>query len=241
VTYWPTKSGRWAAALEGSLHTQDIHGGVWQGYAQSKWICEQIVSRFAGADENFAGHVVPERFSQYRGFVHRFGSLANDADMVAVLSASVVVGALPSEVATVDWLDIKMLCAELVSCVADDLVSAQARFGEAVSLPDCESVRHYSCRCEARSICRKLQPSETPELQSMSTAEWCAKIEQAFLAPLADPQHEQEDERLHLKQEVLKHKASLASLGESVVARVQTLIGVRSGLKGAIGLCERPI
>ncbi len=200
------------------------------------------MSRFAGADDS---SVAPERLSQYRGFVHRFGSLANDADMVAALSASVVVGALPSKVKTVEWLGIKVLSAALVSCVVDELVSAQARSGELVSPPDYESVRHYSCRCDARSICQQVaQTGEIPELQRTSTAEWCAKIQQAFLVAPTDAQREHEHERLHLKQEALKqeHRASsLASLSDGLVARILTLISVKSGLEGAIGLCERPL
>ena len=41
--------GRWGelrhelAALERGLHTRAVHGGVWEGYAQTKWVAEQLV------------------------------------------------------------------------------------------------------------------------------------------------------------------------------------------------------
>lgn len=223
------------------MHTHGIHGGVWQGYAQSKWICEQIV--FRGAADNSAQGVVSERARQYRGFVHRFGSLANDADMVAVLSASIVIGALPSGLKTVEWLDIKMLSAELVSCVARELRSAHDKPGEPSSAY--ESVRHYSCRCDPASICQEVaQTSEMPELQRISTMEWRGKIQQAFFKVPANPQREHEHDQLHLKQENLKQQHrpySLVPLCQSVQERILSLISVNSGLEGAIGLCERPL
>ena len=42
VQAWPERSGLWTAALEGCMHTKDVHGGSWEGYGQSKWLAEQL-------------------------------------------------------------------------------------------------------------------------------------------------------------------------------------------------------
>ena len=223
------------------MHTQGIHGGLWEGYAQSKWICEQIMSQFASADSSECSPTLGFRDRRARGCVHRFGSLAHDDDMVAVLSASVVVGALPSKIQSVEWLDINILSAELVSCVAHEL-SADPSGLFSTSNSEYGSVRHYSSRCEAKTICQLVaQTSEVPELQSISTTEWRARIQETFLAAPEDTQlgHEEQQNPQSSGQE--PREVSLARLRDRVKARVLTLVSLPSGLEGEIGLCERPL
>ena len=173
-----------------------------------------------------------------RAIIHRFGSLANDPDTVAVLSASIVAGALPSNITSVEWLDLEVLSAKLLDCVVHELVQAEA--GAHREFADCDNgtVRHYSCRCEDWAICQKIaQQCEIPELQRVSTVEWRAKIQQAFLP--ADATGAPNEQQLECQGELLS--ASLASLRDNVKERVQMLIYASSGLEGAIGLCERPL
>ena len=204
------------------------------------------MSQFAIADDNSVlPDVVARPGFQYRrrtrGFVHRFGSLANDDDMVAVLSASVVVGALPSKIQSVEWLDINILSAELVSCVAHELSADHSRLFR-TSSSDYVSVRHYSSRCEAKTICQLVaQTSDVPELQSISTTEWRARIQATFVAAPEDtqPGHEEQQNAQRPGQE--PREVLLRRLRKHVKARVLTLISLPSGLEGAIGLCERPL
>eukprot|EP00854_Cymbomonas_tetramitiformis_P002999 gene2999-3816_t len=43
VSEWPELTGEDMASLEAGLHTARVHGGTWEGYAQSKWVAEMLV------------------------------------------------------------------------------------------------------------------------------------------------------------------------------------------------------
>ena len=200
VREWPMKGGRWMAALEGSMHTREIHGGSWEGYAQSKWVSEQILLTEPDNDLESERDVV----------VHRFASLAGDADMIAVLAASVAVGALPKELETVEWLGLESLAKDLAWSIL-----GEARRG----------VRHYSRRISVV----QLQEAMGCSLEAVDVAEWRARISGRVA------KHDQQECRRDPKE-----ITTGGPLGEAAWARVGVLTAVGStGLEGAIGLCER--
>jgi len=201
---WPAKGGAYCAALEGSMHTQRAHGGAWEGYAQSKWVSEQILLNRPEEPGTSRGTVV----------VHRFGSLAGDADLVAALAASVAVRALPRDLCTFEWLPVE---------VAAKNIANSALFPEALELEGGMSckVEHHTHQLDASAVWEELMRGHSGAVKGerVETSEWVRRIEQG----------------------TAEGGAVAREVSSSVVQRIGALLALPSGLQGAVGLCECPL
>ncbi len=201
------------------MHTRDIHGGSWEGYAQSKWVSEQVLM----ADTDPPPDPESDDAAVECGvIIHRFASLAGDADMVAALAASVAVRALPEELQSVEWLGLEDIAADLARSVL-----GKARRG-------LYHVQHYSRRIGVGQLREALGQKLRCSLEAVRVADWRERIQRRVA------QQGQGECLCHgLDLDGASPMVTAAELSEGVRARVRLLAAVGSGLEGAIGLCER--
>ncbi|CAE8638009.1 unnamed protein product [Polarella glacialis] len=215
VETWPEKGGLWTAALEGSMHTAAVHGGIWEGYSQSKWCGEQLA---------LGSHLATV-------VVHRFGSLEGDADLTAALAASAVVGALPVELTAVDWLAARTVGQGIAKAVRE--------------APPGHSVRHYSCRLPAPELLQVLSQLHAAHQSAGAAitkiATTTTAITTATAATIATLRTVPTREWVRLIEESQQLQGWPAELREEVALRVARLLATTSGLQGALGLCERQL
>jgi hypothetical protein len=157
--------------------------------------------------------------------IHRFASLAGDADMVAALAASVAVRALPEELQSVEWLGLEDLAADLARSIL-----GEARRGVHHS----SHVQHYSRRIGVGQLREALGQKFCCSLEAVRVADWRGRIHRLVA------QHGQGECLCQgLDLDGASPMVTAAELSEGVRARVRLLAAVGSGLEGAIGLCER--
>jgi len=148
IRIWPTKGGLWTKALEGSMYTRDVHGGSWEGYAQSKWIGEQIVF---------------DRLQLAGSVVHRFGNLSGNEDLVATLAISVSIKSLPRDLNYIEWLSIDSVATGIAASVLHEDYKAVGK------------VVHHSKRVPAKAVWIELMQNRG-DGERVITSEWCRRV-----------------------------------------------------------------